>query len=67
MAPNWYEIGTKLALEWHGLAMNFSGLAFISFGLGVPNCLMAEVTNQKLRPDGGLLGFVGVNRQGIGS
>ena len=56
-----------MALAWHGLAVNFSGLAFISFGLGIPNCLMAEVKNQKLRPDGGLLGFVGVNRQGIGS
>ena len=56
-----------MALEWHGLAKDFSGLAFKSFGLGVPNFLMAEVKNQKLRPDGGLLGFVGVNRQGIGS
>ena len=56
-----------MALALHGLAMDFSGLAFISFGLGIPNCLMAEVKNQKLRPDGGLLGFVGVNRQRIGS
>ena len=56
-----------MALEWHGLAMDFSRLAFKSFGLGIPNCLMAEVKNQKLRPDGGLLGFVGVNWQGIGS
>ena len=57
----------KLELEWHGLAMNFLGLEFSSFGLGVPNCLMAQVTNQKLRPDGGPLGFVGFNWQGIGS
>ena len=47
--------------------MDLSGLAFNSFGLGVPNCLRAEVTNQKLRPDGGPLGFVGFNWQGIGS
>ena len=64
---DWWSIGIELALALHGLAMDFSGLAFISFGLGIPNCLMAEVKNQKLRPDGGLLGFVGVNRQGIGS
>ena len=47
--------------------MDFSGLAFNSFGLGVPKFLRAQVTNQKLRPDGGPLGFVGFNWQGIGS
>ena len=64
---DWSSIGVKLALDWHGLAMDFSGLAFNSFGLGAPNCLRAQVTNHKLRPDGGPLGFVGFNWQGIGS